>query len=293
MEELQLSVSTADQQYAEMVHGSEAHQQLIASLRRPSKTTRPDRWQPGAARFREDPFRTSPTLEALRSFLEPDDVVLDIGGGAGRYLPLAQHCREWINVEPSAGMGQQFEASVHDAGIANARWVERDWLSADIEGDVCFSANVVHYVADIRPFIAKLDRAGARRVMLVMHSVPPVNVGAKLSACVYGVEPRLDPGHRELMPILWDMGLLPEVHVLGSSDFIAERQHYATRREAIDAAVPEDLVEERRQPARTALEEHFDELFVLSQEGSYRRRRDFESRVLLITWTTGAAALER
>jgi hypothetical protein len=95
-------------------------QELIASFRRP-KDGPPDRWQPGATRFREDPFRTNPTIAALLSFINRGDVVLDVDGGAGRYLPLALHCTELINVEPSAAMGQQFEECVRDSTIHNAR----------------------------------------------------------------------------------------------------------------------------------------------------------------------------
>jgi hypothetical protein len=159
-------------------------------------------------------------------------------------------------------------------------------MNADVVGDVSFCANVVHYVAEIGPFIEKLDRASRRRVMLVMHSIPPVNVGANLSRYVYGMEPALDPGHRELLPILWEMGLLPEVHVLSPSDFIAERDEYRDRQAAIDSAVPGDLAEDRIKQAPAAVDEHFDELFVQSSAGGYQRRRDAESRMLLITWAT-------
>lgn len=46
-----------------------------------------------------------PNLAIIASYIEPDDVIVDVGGGAGRYsLPLALRCREVINVDPSAGM---------------------------------------------------------------------------------------------------------------------------------------------------------------------------------------------
>src|SRR5207248_665692 len=44
-----------------------------------------------------------PNQQVLASYLEPDDVVVDVGGGAGRIsLPLALRCSQVVNVDPSA-----------------------------------------------------------------------------------------------------------------------------------------------------------------------------------------------
>jgi hypothetical protein len=278
----------AADRYAALVRAAEEHQRTTAT-RSPDSEAGSDRWRAGAARFREDPFREHDTLAALLSFIEPADTVLDVGGGAGRYLPLALHCRAYVNVEPSPGMGAQFETSVRDAGMTNARWLHSDWLGAEIEGDVCFSANVVYYIADIVPFVAKLTAASRRRVMIVLHSVPPRNVGADLYRYVYGRERPLDPGYQELLPVLWEMGLLPDVRVLGPSDFIAERERYPDRDRAIAAVLPKQLDAESTAQARRTLADHFDELFVPAPEGGYRRRPNGASRVLLLTWETNRA----
>jgi hypothetical protein len=290
---------SAAERYTEQVRAAEAHQQRVAASRAaanppksPSESpgrspdAQSDRWEARAARFREDPFRQNETLTALLSFIEPTDTVLDVGGGAGRYLPVAMRCREFVNVEPSPSMGAQFEASVREAGITNARWLQSDWLGADIQGDVCFTANVIYYIADVVPFVAKLNAASRRRVMIVMHSLPPRNVGADLYRYVYEREPVRDPGHRELLPVLWDMGLLPEVRVLGQSDFITERERYPDRAAAIAAVLPAGLEAGAAVRARSAMEDHFAELFVPTPEGGYRRRPNDVSRVLLITWDT-------
>ena len=71
-----------------------------------------------AAQFRFDPHRDlDRNLAALASYVGPDDVVVDIGGGAGRVsLPLALRCREVVTVEPSAGMAAEYEGSRQEAG---------------------------------------------------------------------------------------------------------------------------------------------------------------------------------
>lgn len=72
-----------------------------------------DRWGGAlAARFRLDRQRLlEPELALIGGYLVPDDVLLDVGGGAGRVsLPLVGRCREVVNVEPSLGMGAAIEA---------------------------------------------------------------------------------------------------------------------------------------------------------------------------------------
>ena len=101
-----------------------------------------DPWGAEAGFFRLDPNRDQePNLRIISSYIRPDDVLVDVGGGAGRMcLPLALHCGEVVMVEPSPGMGAEFEASRREAGISNARWIQAAWMDAkDVEGDVVCS----------------------------------------------------------------------------------------------------------------------------------------------------------
>src|SRR5262249_42440042 len=133
-----------------------------------------ERWPRIAPRLRFDPGRDrTATLEALAAYLEPDDVLVDVGGGAGRLgLPLAARCRAVPNVEPEARMGEEFEAAAREAGEANARWLRADWLHAAAEGDVVLASNVVSFVGDVVPFVRKLIAAARRRVLIVGSTHP-------------------------------------------------------------------------------------------------------------------------
>ena len=76
-----------------------------------------DRWTGALAkRFRVDPRRElDPVLTFIVEHVRPDDVFLDVGGGAGRVaLPVALRCSEAIIVDPSEGMHHEFDELVAD-----------------------------------------------------------------------------------------------------------------------------------------------------------------------------------
>src|SRR2546422_7557228 len=124
-------------------------------------------WEgPGARRFRADPHRPlDANLAVLASYTRPEDVLLDVGGGAGRVaLPLALRCREVIIVDASPGMGAEFAAAAAEAGIPNARFIHANWLEAEgVQSDVVLTANVTYFVREIVRFLEKLATAARRR----------------------------------------------------------------------------------------------------------------------------------
>jgi len=248
----------------------------------------PDTWGAIASRFRADPKRElDPFLEKLASFLRPDDVLIDIGGGAGRNcLPMANHCREVVNVEPSPGMVEEFRASADEAGIENARAIQSGWMEAEgIDGDVLLAAHVTYFVSEIAPFIKKLERACRRRIIIDVLSVPPPNQSPQFFRLVYGEEQALVPGPDELLPVLDEMGIAPDVIEISAAS--ARRPLPETREEAIKNELafgwiaPHDL-----DRARNLFIDRFDELWLETRTGFARRGAD-DVRELMITWEPG------
>jgi SAM-dependent methyltransferase len=249
-----------------------------------------DSWGGVSARqFRFDPDRVMDgNLAVIASYVRPDDAVVDVGGGAGRVcLPLSRLCREVVNVEPSPGMGAEFQSSADEAGITNVRLVSASLADANApNGDIVFTADVTYFVSNIAEFVRQMEAAAARRVMITIWSEPPPNRRAKLFHLIYGEEQKIFPGQAQLLPVLWDLGILPDVQVMPESPWW-ENQRPPTREAAMEMVLEDRVVKPQdKDRARPLIESHFDELFAASDTGFVPLWR-LEMREVLITWETG------
>jgi SAM-dependent methyltransferase len=278
---------TAAEQYAASVDAVNAQRARLHGQQLPD-----ERWGGETAqRYRYDPHRSfDANLEVIASYMRREDVLIDVGGGAGRLsLPLALRCREVVNVDASAAMLAAFEAVAAGAGIRNARGVQADWLTAEgIQGDVTLVSSVTYFVRDIVPFVRKLEAAARRRVLILVWSEPPPNLRRRLFRLVYGEEQAPSPGHRQLLPVLWEMGLLPDVRVLPMRPTPAGLPPQVGYPQTYDEAVAYSLVGQWLAPrdrdrARRVIEAHFQELFEHTLEG-FRPLWQMDTRELLITW---------
>jgi SAM-dependent methyltransferase len=278
---------TAAEQYAAMVDAVNAQRARLHGGQRADDPWAGERVQ----RFRYDPRRRlDANLEVIASYIQREDVVIDVGGGAGRIsLPLALRCREVINVDASPAMLAAFEELAAQAGIRNARAVKSNWLAAgDIQGDVTLVANVTYFVRDIVPFVRKLETAARRRVIVLVWSEPPPNQNRTLFHLVYGEDQARAPGHRELLPVLWEMDILPDVRVLPLPFTLArptfQDNFPRTPEEAIASTMNGRwLAPSDSDRARRVIEAHFQELFEETSEG-FRPLWQVDSREILITW---------
>src|SRR6266700_4162202 len=112
-------MTAAAESYAARIDAVRAQRARLHGALPPS-----DPWGgPVAQRFRFEPHRPlDANLAVLASYMRPEDVLLDVGGGAGRVaLPMALRCREVTVVDASPGMGAEFATVAAAAGIANAR----------------------------------------------------------------------------------------------------------------------------------------------------------------------------
>jgi SAM-dependent methyltransferase len=244
----------------------------------------PERFSGGpSVRQRFDPDRPLARPSAwLAKHLRPDDVLLDVGGGAGRLaLALAPHCREVVNVDASTAMLDACRRAAAAAGIQNVRTVAASWPQPDFSADVVVSFHVVFFVRDIVPFLEGLTAAARRRVVVGLRVVPTPHRFADLFRLVYGEPMAPYPTFRELLPVLWDLGLVPEVRVLPDVAPIA-----ATPEDALEEALHGGWIHPRdRERARPILLAHFVELFAAT-DGGYELRLGPDPRQVLVTRAT-------
>ena len=200
-------------------------------------------------------------------------------------------CREVINIDSSPGMVAEFESLALEAGISNARVLESDWLDAEeVQGDVVFTSDVSYFVQDIVPFISKLNAAAERRVMTCLWSVPPPNRRAILYRLIHGEEQVSAPGHRELLSVLWEMGILPDIRVLPETPWW-DREIPQTHTQAVEMALQSRWIKlAGKERACGLIEDHFQELFEERGAGFYPQWLA-DARELLVTWEPDAPAI--
>ena len=274
---------TAIQSYIARIDAVEAQRQRFYG-----PESREDVWGGDTAQvFRADPQRSlDANLPIIASYLQPEDVFVDVGGGAGRVsLPMARRCREALTVDPSSGMAAEFQSLAKENGIANASIIPSSWVDAEsVYGDVVFTADVTYFVRDIEGFIEKMVTRAKRRAMITLWSQPPPNRRARLFRLIYGEEQEALPGHRDLLPVLWEMGILPDVRIL--PDFPWWESVPQSREDAVALALAGGwLKPEDQGRARNLVEERFDELFEFGSDGFQPQWRT-GMRELLIIWET-------
>jgi hypothetical protein len=252
-----------------------------------------DMWSGAASNFKPD--FNAPLNEVQKyvaSHLGESDTLLDVGGGAGRMsLPLAGRCREIICVDPSDGMAEIFKASMHEAGVANARFMHSGWLEAEgVAGDVALVSHVTYFVPQIEPFVAKLNAATRRRVIIATRSVPPPNQLAPFIELATGEAQTHVPGADHILALLKELSLSAELVDLGEAMMPATMPVGKTPDDAIKLQAEgglrlgwlrKDDVERFSDKVR----ERFDEMYTLSADG-YRPRLALGARDLIITWET-------
>jgi len=165
-------------------------------------------WDRRAAGFKaslegrpEDPF-----LDFLEPWLSPRKTVLDVGAGWGRHaLPLAARV-DWVTaVEPSEGMRELMAAAANLTVIASA-WEEASAAPADLV--IC--CHVLYGVAEVVPFLEKLEASARERVFVYMREQPPPIPAEELWRALGSPRTPM-PEFADLLDVLREMGVAPEV----------------------------------------------------------------------------------
>ncbi|MCY3921398.1 MAG: class I SAM-dependent methyltransferase [Chloroflexi bacterium] len=242
-------------------------------------------WERYAPGYRFDPHREpEPLLVAALRYLNSNHDVIEVGGGAGRIgLPFALRARSLLNVEPSAAMREQFRLAVTDFGVDNATVSASRWpTEEDVQADLVITADVTYFISDIEAFVRALHAAARHRVIIFTWTVPPPNVNANLFEVAFGEPEEPSPGFRELLPVIWELGIAPDVQVV-DEPFAWPAMRVSSDDDAVRLALDE-LGLPSGHPAGERIRPHLDDLFDRSQQ--YRLKWRTRSNGMLITWRT-------
>ena len=164
-----------------------------------------------------DPHRTDDTtLNRLFAALGSGTEVLDVGGGAGRYaLPLATRADRVTVVERSADSVELLKARAEEAGIANVTVINEPWEDAQAPmADVALCSLVLHHVAEVGPFVEKLQQHARARVVVVEMAETPGAMYRPFWERVHGRAPTALPGLAKVLEMLWSMDIYPDVEMI-------------------------------------------------------------------------------
>jgi 2-polyprenyl-3-methyl-5-hydroxy-6-metoxy-1,4-benzoquinol methylase len=183
-----------------------------------------DRWEAASPFFKANPRRTDDVeVNRLLQQINPSATVFDIGGGAGRFaLPLALQCQHVTVIEPSPSMPESLRQITMEADIDNVTIVAKRWEEAEVNpADVVISAHVIYMIEDIRTFVVKMLEHARDKVLMPTFMRPPMARYTPFWRWVHEEGRAELPGAAELMQVLWEMDIYPNVEMFEPISFRA------------------------------------------------------------------------
>ncbi len=175
---------------------------------------------PGA-QMRVDPAHRFPPLDWLLDRVDAETTVLDVGAGWGRFaIPLARAARMVTAVEPSDPLRALLRENAAAAGVGDERLrlVADDWEAAEVSpADLVLCANVLMPLAEIGPFIRKLDAHTLRRCVIILRATAVDAPLVALWRAIHGVPYPRETTHADAFAALDALGIPAQVTLLPSA----------------------------------------------------------------------------
>lgn len=164
-----------------------------------------------AATAESDPF-----LRRARRLVGSRTTVLDVGAGTGRFaLALAPRAAEVVAVDPSGGMLAELRREARRRGLVNVRCIQGRWADVDTpRSDVAICSYVLPVVEDAPRFLAKLDGAARRHVLLYLGAFSSDALFDPLWRHFHGRARRPGPTYLDAVAVLGEIGIAPRVEVV-------------------------------------------------------------------------------
>lgn len=184
-----------------------------------------DCWAPRAqgyaAAVRRNPQPDEFLLYLLPRLL-PEDTVLDVGAGTGRYVPLlARTVARVIALEPSPAMRNQLEQAIAAEGLHNVEVMAESWPPPHLpHADVVFSAHVVYSIREIGPFLEALDAAAGRTCYLLLMARHMNELFSPFWERFHGQARLMLPSALETLNALHQLGIPANLELLATNRMI-------------------------------------------------------------------------
>ncbi|HKB32599.1 MAG TPA: methyltransferase domain-containing protein [Candidatus Dormibacteraeota bacterium] len=171
----------------------------------------PGYWDRRAPSFaRSTQARADEFLKVIDPYVSPLKTLIDAGAGTGRHaVPLSERL-EWVTaVEPSEGMRSMIPPRDNMTVVAST------WEDAEVApADLVICSHVLYGIADVVPFIAKLERSARERVFIMLRESDLPHPAAAIRKRLQGdVGPRM-PRFSDLFMLLMQIGIAPDVKFL-------------------------------------------------------------------------------
>lgn len=245
----------------------EERRQYMEALHAPRQGQGPDYWASRVGFFRSSQrVSVDPDIFLVRVMarVSHKTTVLDVGAGAGRFaLPLAKAVRRVVAVEPSPSMVEALREEAALVGITNLDIVQSTWEEAEVEpADVLICSHVIYPIADIVPFLRKLDEKTLDSCFLYLHAGQPPWED-EVWERYHGRPPQPQPTYLDAYNLLHQMGILANVEIVS---YQREMRFFPSLEEAVDRYrrfLIADNTPEGEQRLRQALEG----LLIQTEEG--------------------------
>jgi SAM-dependent methyltransferase len=137
---------------------------------------------------RRERDREDPLMRFLLARLQPDDTVLDIGAGTGRWsIPMARICKKVTALDVSSRMLEILSENAAAEKVTNINPVVGDWAVADVEPhDHVLSSHAAYISPDIVGYVRKMERSALEACYLVMRVPRHDGVIGELSLHIHG-----------------------------------------------------------------------------------------------------------
>ncbi len=171
----------------------------------------PGYWDRRAPSFaRSTQTRADEFLKIVDPYVSPTRTLIDAGAGTGRHaVPLSERL-EWVTaVEPSEGMRSMIPPRDNMTVVAST------WQDAVVApADLVICSHVLYGVADVVPFIAKLDRSARERVFVMLRESDLPHPAASIRKRLLGEVGPPMPRFSDLFMLLIQMDIAPDVQFL-------------------------------------------------------------------------------